>query len=166
MLYTLLLKIHVVCQSGPILNSDTTMTKLKIRTDARVALVFDNYPPDIRSRMEYLRTLILTTAEKIEGIGLLEETLKWGEPSYLTKIGSTLRIDWKSKNPNQYAIYFQCTSKLVPTFKMMYNNTFRFNGNRAIIFYIADPIPEEALRSCITAALTYHKVKHLPSLGM
>ena len=148
------------------LNSDKTMKRLEIRTDAKVALVFDNYPPDIRPKMEYLRTLILTTAEKIEGLGLLEETLKWGEPSYLTKIGSTLRIDWKTKNPNQYVMYFQCTSKLVPTFKMMFNNMFRFNGNRAIIFHIADPIPEEALKLCITTALTYHKVKHLPILGM
>src|SRR5690606_17411130 len=124
------------------LNSDKTMKRLEIRTDAKVALVFDNYPPDIRPKMEYLRTLILTTAEKIEGLGLLEETLKWGEPSYLTKIGSTLRIDWKAKNPNQYAMYFQCTSKLVPTFKMMFNNMFRFNDNRAIILHIEDPIPE------------------------
>jgi hypothetical protein len=145
---------------------DNTMTRLEIRTDAKVALVFDNYPPDIRPKMEYLRALILTTAEKIEGLGLLEETLKWGEPSYLTKMGSTLRIDWKANNPNQYAMYFQCTSKLVPTFKIMFNNTFRFSGNRAIIFHTSDPIPEEALKLCIATALTYHKVKHLPALGM
>ena len=40
----------------------------------------------------------------------LEETLKWGEPSYLVKKGSTIRMDWKSKAPNQYAMYFKCTN--------------------------------------------------------
>ena len=142
------------------------MTSLQIKSDPKVEMVFDNYPLEIRQKLEYLRTLIIETAKKIEGLSLLEETLKWNEPSYLTKIGSTIRIDWKSKNPNQYAMYFQCTSKLVPTFKMMYNNMFRFEGSRAIIFNIEDPIPEEALQACITTALTYHKVKHLPTLGM
>ncbi|MCK0144734.1 DUF1801 domain-containing protein [Arenibacter sp. F26102] len=142
------------------------MTSLQIKTNPKVAMVFDDYPPEIRQKIEYLRTLILESAKKIEGLRVLEETLKWSEPSYLTKTGSTIRIDWKPKTPNQYAMYFKCTSKLVPTFKMVFNNTFKFEGNRAIIFQLEDSIPKEELQACITAALTYHKVKHLPTLGM
>ena len=56
----------------------------------------------------------------------LEETLKWGEPSYLTKYGSTVRMDWKEKNPEQFAVYFKCTSALVPTFKTIYKDKFKF----------------------------------------
>lgn len=142
------------------------MSSLQLRIDPRVELVFDNYPPAIRQKLGYLRTLIIETAKKTDGLTLLHETLKWSEPSYLTKNGSTIRIDWKPKNPDQYAMYFQCTSKLVPTFKMMYQNMFRFEGSRAIIFHLEEQVPTKELEACITAALNYHKVKHLPTLGM
>jgi len=107
----------------------------------------------------------LNTASTIKELHTLEETLKWGEPSYLTKNGSTVRIDWKEKKPNQFAMYFKCTSKLVPTFKKIYANTFEFEGNRAIIFKLNNKIPEKELKHCISMALTYHKIKHIPLLG-
>lgn len=116
--------------------------------------------------MLVLRQLVLQTAKETAEVEELEETLKWGEPSYVTKIGSTLRMDWKSKTPDQYAMYFQCTSRLVDTFKGLFKNTFEFEGKRAIIFQLDDKIPEEELKYCIKAALTYHKVKHLPTLGI
>jgi hypothetical protein len=109
---------------------------------------------------------VIKTAQEIDEISSVEETLKWGEPSYLTKNGSTIRMDWKPKTPNQYAMYFKCTSRLVETFKVIYKNTFNFEGKRAIVFQLEDEIPIEALKKCIKAALTYHKVKHLPTLGM
>ena len=142
------------------------MTKLALKIDSRVEGVFDNYPSAVRPKINNLRRLIIEAAEKIESINDLEETLKWGEPSYLAKKGSTIRIDWKAKTPNQYAIYFKCTSRLVPTFKMIYSNLFHFEGNRAIIFQMEDVIPEKELKECISAALKYHSVKQLPKLGM
>ena len=116
--------------------------------------------------MRSLRDLIITTADTIDQIDELEETLKWGEPSYKTRFGSTLRIDWKQKSPDQYAMYFQCTSRLVETFMAVFNDTFNYEGKRAIIFGLDDEIPETELTYCIRAALTYHKVKHLPTLGI
>ena len=58
-----------------------------------VAWVFDGYPEPMRKKMLRLRQLILDTATETEGVNTLEESL-WEEPSYLTKGGSTLRIDW------------------------------------------------------------------------
>ena len=58
---------------------------------------------------------------------------EWGEPSYLVKGGSTIRMDWKKANPEQYAMYFHCKTKLVDTFKELYQDVFKFEGNRAII---------------------------------
>ena len=142
------------------------MKNLHINENPEVELGFNNYPDLIRKKILYLRSLVLEAASEMEGISNLEETLKWGEPSYLVKNGSTIRIDWKKNKPNQYAIYFKCTSKLVPTFKMIYKDIFRFEGNREIIFQVKDEIPKVELKNCITAALTYHKVKHLPTLGM
>ncbi len=142
------------------------MENLLIDTNPKVEVVFNNYPKLVRKKLLDLRLLILETANEIEQISNLEETLKWGEPSFLVKGGSTIRIDWKKKKPEQYAIYFKCTSLLVPTFKMVYGNIFRFEGDRAIIFKMEDSIPRSELKKCIKAALLYHKVKHLPGLGI
>ncbi|MDJ0646991.1 MAG: DUF1801 domain-containing protein [Flavobacteriaceae bacterium] len=142
------------------------MNNLQVTTNPEVELVFKNYPKLAREKISMLRELILEAAEELEEIATLEETLKWGEPSYLAKKGSTIRIDWKEKSPDQYAMYFQCTSRLIPTFKFLYSQTFTFDGSRAIIFQMEDKIPKEALKNCIKAALTYHKIKHLPTLGI
>ena len=116
--------------------------------------------------MNYLRDLIIETAHETPEISNLEITLKWSEPSFITNVGSTLRMDWKQKLPDQYALYFQCTSRLVETFRAMFKNTFDFEGNRAIVFGLDDEIPTEELKYCIKAALSYHKVKNLPTLGI
>ena len=72
-----------------------------------VAAVFKGYPKDMREKLLFLRRLIFGTASATEGVGELEETLKWGEPSYLTpdtKSGSTVRIDWKEKKDGSVRI--------------------------------------------------------------
>ncbi len=112
----------------------------------------------------FLRQLILETAAAIEGVGELEETIKWGEPSYLTpktKSGSTIRIDWKKSQEEQYAMYFKCTANLVPAFRERFTRKFRFEGNRSIVFNIDEEIPIIELKSCIALALTYHRNKKL-----
>ena len=139
---------------------------LQVKSDPAVQSVFEGYPASVRDKLLNLRRLILETAKEIEGITFIEETLKWGEPSYLTTCGSTIRMDWKAKNPQEYAMYFKCTSKLLPAFRLAYADLFKFEGNRAIVFGIDDAIPEPPLKKCIAAALTYHKVKHLSMLGM
>lgn len=142
------------------------MKNLSLNTSTDVESVFENYPDAVREQMKYLRNLIIETASDTKEIETLEETLKWSEPSYLAKNGSTIRIDWKKKAPYQYAMYFTCTTELVPTFKQLYSDVFTFEGDRAITFKLDDELPEPVLKRCITAALRYHKVKHLPMLGL
>lgn len=141
------------------------MKNLTVHSNPKVEEVFKKYPKSVGKKLKYLRKLILTTAAEIESISEIEETLKWGEPSYLVKKGSTIRMDWKEKNPNQYAMYFKCTSKLVTTFQQIYGDKFSYEKTRAIVFTLEDKIPEEELKHCISLALTYHHVKHLPLLG-
>ncbi len=139
---------------------------MTLKTDPRFETVFNEYPISVRAKMDTLRTLVIETAKNIDGLNTLEETLKWGEPSFVTKNGSTLRINWSPKSPEKYAMYFQCTSKLVSTFRLVYKNMLTFEGNRAIIFKIDEKPPKEILKSCIKATLNYHKVKHLPTLDI
>jgi len=133
-------------------------TLLNLSADPRVETKFESYPPRVRKPLKHLRTLILASA-KTAGIETLEETLKWGEPSYIAKKGSTIRIDWKAKTPEQYAIYFKCTSKLVATFREVYGDFFNYEKNRAILFSFDEEVPDKELKACITAALRYHEVK-------
>jgi hypothetical protein len=73
-----------------------------------------------------------------------------------TKSGSTVRIDWKEANEDQYAMYFKCTTNLVETFREKYPTEFRYGGNRSIFFNEDDEIPVKELCDCIALALTYH----------
>ena len=130
-----------------------------------VARVFAGYPEPMRKKMMRLRQLVLDTASETEGVDKLEETLKWGEPSYLTKGGSTLRMDWKDRALHEYAMYFNCNTSLVNTFKELYEDVFTFVGNRAIVFGETDGLPMDELEHCISLALRYHRLKHLPLLG-
>ena len=141
------------------------MSELKIKRDPRMDPKFKEYPKKIKPKMEFLRKLIIDVASENESIKEIEETLKWGEPSYLAKKGSTIRIDWKDKTPNQYAMYFKCTSKLVSTFREVYGETFNYENNRAILFDLDESIPANELKECIGMALQYHSLKHLPRLG-
>ncbi|SMG17490.1 DUF1801 domain-containing protein [Arenibacter troitsensis] len=142
------------------------MGKLELITSPKVDVVFANYPEYVREKMQLLRELVIETAEESEGVYKLEETLKWGEPSFVTKDGSTLRMDWKEKTPDQYAMYFHCTSRLVDTFRLVFNHKFQYEGKRAIVFQLNQKIPKAELKECIKAALTYHKVKELITLGI
>jgi hypothetical protein len=114
------------------------MHKLKIATNPKVTDKFKAYPKPIQAKLDYLRSLIVETASESDAIAALEETLKWGEPSFLVKKGSPIRMDWKPKTPNQYAMYFKCTSKLAPTFREVYGDTFNYENNRAILFDLQD----------------------------
>lgn len=141
------------------------MAKLNINQDPRVKPKFDSYPNNVKKKLEVLRKLIFQAAKEIESIEEIEETLKWGEPSYLVKKGSTIRMDWKEKKPDQYAIYFKCTSKIVPTIKQVHGDLFNYENNRAILFGFKDKVPKPELKDCIKMALTYHSVKDKPLLG-
>src|ERR1700712_3547171 len=79
--------------------------------DPAVEAVFNAYPKPAKARLLALRRLIFDTAKATREAGTLQETLKWGQPSYLTaetKSGSTIRIDQVKPATNQIALYFHC----------------------------------------------------------
>jgi len=143
--------------------SQRSHNKRFVNPDVKAA--FDAYPPLLRTRLMALRQLIFDTASTIDGVGELEEALKWGQPSYLTsqsKSGSTIRIDRVKSNPNQYAMYFHCQTNLVSAFRDLYPKQLEYVGNRSILFDANDQLPEHALRHCVSLALTYHLKKINP----
>ena len=134
--------------------------------NAAVAQIFDACTPALRRKVLALRELIFKTAAATDGAGPLEETLKWGEPAYLTShsmSGSTIRIGWKKANPSCYALYFNGQTNLIETFSLLFPGEFRFEGRRALVFDESDAVPRDSLAFCIAAALTYHRKARPPS---
>lgn len=123
-----------------------------------------DYPENAQIALNRIRGLIFEVADSYE-IDDIEESLKWGEPCYSSKLGSPIRMDWKLKTPDQYFLYFNCQTKLVDTYREIYADTLEFQGNRAIALNLAEPLPEDAIKHCIALALNYKKIKHLPLLG-
>ena len=131
---------------------------MKRFADPAVAAVFKAYPAGLRRRLMALRALVFEVAAGTDGVGRLTETLKWGQPSYLTeetKSGTTVRID-RLKKGDGYALYVHCQSGLVPTFRALYPDTFRCEGKRALLFETDARLPLPELRHCIGLALTHH----------
>ena len=123
--------------------------------------IFNNYPEFIKSKLIKLRELIYIVAQE-QNLGAVEESLKWGEPSYSVINGSPIRIGFKGSS---CYLFFHCQSKLVSTFREFYSHNLTFEGNRAIVLNSEKPLPEYPLKACIKLALTYHSVKRLPLLG-
>jgi hypothetical protein len=105
-----------------------------------------------------LRKLIFDTAGKTQGVGELEETLKWGQPSYLTsetKSGSTVRIDAIKGDVTRCAVYFICHTNLVDRFRELYRGKLEFEGNRAIVLDVRASLPAHEIGHRIAMALIY-----------
>jgi hypothetical protein len=130
---------------------------------AAVRDVLDTLPAAPRVCLTQLRALVFDTAAKTPGVGPLTETLKWGEPAFLTtatKSGTTLRLGWKPAAPDTAQVLVHCSTTLVNEWRDLYSGTLTFSGTRAIDLDINAPLPQAPLSHCIAMALTYHARKH------
>lgn len=126
----------------------------KTALPADVDAVLRAHPAPVRAKLARLRRIVLETASKMDGVGRVEEALKWGQASFLVKGGSTIRIDSVKNDPGRVAMYFICHTDLIATFRELYPEL-SFAGNRAILIDVRGKVPEDALRHCISLALTY-----------
>jgi len=125
-----------------------------------VASAFAAFPEPVRARLLEVRRLIFAKAAEIGGVDPLTETLKWGEPAYLTETthsGSTIRLGLSKSSESMGAVLFNCRTTLVETFRAQFPEAFVFQGNRAILLDPSAPLPTEQLSMCLAMALTYHR---------
>ena len=130
----------------------------------RSPAILDQHPPATRKLLMQLRALILETAKETEGVGAIEEALRWGQLSFLTTetgSGSTIRIDALRNDPTTCAMYFNCQSGLIANFRERYATKMKFIGERSIAFSVSEPLPQSELKHCISLALTLHMRKNL-----
>jgi hypothetical protein len=122
-----------------------------------VSRAFDAFPAPMRRRLLQVRDLIFATAAAHEEVGRLSETLKWGEPAYLTEqtgSGSTIRLG-RLKDSDHAAILFNCKTTLVDTFRERFP-AFEYRRTRALLLPVAGKLPKRELSVCLSLALTYH----------
>jgi hypothetical protein len=127
---------------------------------ADVAAAFSAFPAGVRARLLEVRDLIFETAAATEGVGPLTETLKWGEPAYLTQAtgsGSTIRLGRSRSSERPCAVLFNCRTTLVDDFRNEFPDVFAYEKNRAILLDAGERLPEAPLRSILGMALTYHR---------
>ncbi len=126
-----------------------------------VVRVFDGYPTSLRMGLFQLRELIFKLARLTDGVGRLEETLKWGQPSYVTadtKSGSTIRLGI-TKDQRFFGLYVHCQTTILSDFRDRFGDTFSYDGQRGILFEPGEDIHADQLEHCIIHGLTYHLKK-------
>ncbi len=117
-----------------------------------LAPIFAEWPDSAR----LLRDVIFETAAEAD-IGPLCETLKWGQPAYLTpvtKSGSTIRLGLPKSGG--FAMFVHCQTTILSDFRTIFADDFTYDGNRAVVFQDPADLDLKKLRSLVHAALTYH----------
>jgi hypothetical protein len=118
-----------------------------------------DYPDAVRDRILALRAHVWDVAAADPAIGPLEETLKWGQPSYLTmapRTGPTVRID-RIGSGTDVAIFTHCQTSLVKEFVAIHGDLLETDGTRAVIVPATGAVPWDALREHVRSALLYHR---------
>ena len=126
-----------------------------------VANALDACPQAARKPIAALRALILETAAELDKVGPLTETLKWGEPAYLTgkpRTGTTIRLGW-NETGSAISLYVHCQTTLIKEWRDLYEPELTFIGNRELRLPTDQALPTAALKHCIALALTYHSRK-------
>lgn len=99
----------------------------------------------VRRRLLAVRSFIFTTAAQTPGARPLTETLKWGEPAYLTQAngsGSTIRLGQVKSAPRHAAILLNCRTSLVETFRDQFPDEFAYDKYRAMLLDTGGALPE------------------------
>lgn len=125
--------------------------------DPNVENTFAAFPETAQKGLLQLRERIFAVAARTQGVGKIHETLKWGQPAYLTpetKSGSTLRLGLPKQGG--FAIYTHCQTSLMSDFQLLFPDEFTYEGNRAIHFTSDADLPFEKLDILIKNALIYH----------
>lgn len=115
-------------------------------------------PTQIGKRLLQVRDLIFRTAAAHDGVGKLTETLKWGEPAYLTEetgSGCTIRLG-RLKDSDRAAVLFNCRTTVVDTFRQRFPDQFEYWQTRALLLPETGKLPKQELIVCLSLALTYH----------
>lgn len=120
-----------------------------------ISRAFAEFDADSAKVLDQLRELILTQAQVLSVE--VDECLRWGQPSYISPVGSMLRLGIsKSGHP---AIFAHCQTTIIADFAAEFGSDFQIEGNRAITFPTPDAVQADKLCLMIAHALRYKITK-------
>jgi hypothetical protein len=125
-----------------------------------IAQALSRHPVRVQEQLLDIRGMIFAAASVTEGVGPLTETLKWGEPAYLTeqsRSGTTIRLGVSKLAPDRGAVFFNCRTNLIESFRAHFAESFAFEGNRGLIIPASAQLADTPLTLCLRMALTYHR---------
>ena len=120
-----------------------------------IKLAFDAFDPSHRTMMLALRDLIFKTAASLP-VGRIEESLKWGQPSYTTpdtRAATPIRL--AVTKFDRVAMLTHCQSTVMSDFRALAPPELQFDGNRALHLDPTIAVPIDKITPLIRAALTY-----------
>lgn len=123
----------------------------------QVAAAFAAIPPEPCEGLLRLRELIFDVARDLPDAPVVEETLKWGQPAYLTLKGSTIRLGVPKSGG--FGLFVHCQSRLIPEYQIAFPRADRIEGTRAVLFDDTKQIDPGRHGWLIARALTYHQKK-------
>ncbi len=112
-----------------------------------VKAAFDKLPEGPRADLLAVRKMILSAGVEVE------EALRWGQPAYLAKKGTTIRLGLtKAGLPS---VFTHCQSSVMGDVQAVVGGGLNWDGNRGLSWSQGD-LPDEVLRLIIQRALSYH----------
>jgi hypothetical protein len=125
------------------------------QTAQAVADAFTAFPPQVRLRMLLLRTQIYLAADESQ-TAPVAESLKWGQPSYLTSTGTPIRLGWKADRPDTCQALVHCQTDLISQWRMIFRDAFTYEGTRAVNIPVTEDISLLAFQKMAQMAHLYH----------
>jgi hypothetical protein len=116
---------------------------------------FAAFPPRSRNTLMAVRTMIFEIAATLP-VGRIEETTKWGQPSYATpdtKSATPIRLGLSKAGG--LAIFTHCQSTVMGDFRALAPPELKFDGNRTVYLPNHSSPALDELAPLIRAALTY-----------
>ncbi len=103
-----------------------------------VAAAFADMPASEAAKLMEAHALIHAEAARL-GIGPLEDTLKWGQPSVVPPktSGTTIRLGLLG---GKAAVFVHCQTSIIETARETFGGVAEFSGNRALVLG-ATPAP-------------------------
>ncbi|MEM1037860.1 MAG: hypothetical protein AAGI12_00145 [Pseudomonadota bacterium] len=129
--------------------------------DAAVQKAFAALPPSASKILLQVRERILAQSTANATIGPVTETLKWGQPSYLTEktqAGSTLRLS-TTKEDQKPAIFVHCQSGLADEIRDLYGDTLSVPDQRHVVLPHMMEDHAQTIDHVIALVLTHHARK-------
>ncbi|MGJ8610082.1 MAG: DUF1801 domain-containing protein [Octadecabacter sp.] len=117
---------------------------------------YADIPQPARDILMALRALIFEVAATLP-VGRVEETTKWGQPSYATpdtKSATPIRLGITKSG--DVAVFTHCQTTVMGDFRALAPPDMRFDGNRAVLLPADQPPSLDEIAPLIRAALTYH----------